>query len=82
MNTEKKKTLVQAFGRTIEEIRLSKNISQAELAERSDLHRTYISDLERGLKQPSLSTLVRLAKAFEIQTSDLIRLFEKKIEIN
>jgi transcriptional regulator with XRE-family HTH domain len=53
-------------------------ISQEELASRAGLHRTYISDIERGARNPSLKTLSRLADALELSTSDLIRLGETK----
>ena len=55
-------------------------ISQEELAHRAGLHRTYISDIERGARNPSLKTLSRLADALELSTSDLIRLGEAKSE--
>ena len=46
-------------------------ISQETLAERADLHRTYISDLERGQRNPSLKTILRLAHALEVSISTL-----------
>jgi len=49
-------------------------ISQEELADRAGLHRTYISDLERGARNPSLESIQRLAKALEVS---LPVLFEK-----
>lgn len=51
-------------------------ISQEELAERSGLHRTYISDIERGARNPTLKTLSRLAVALEMSASQLILLAE------
>lgn len=72
MTTGEKKKLQQAFGKTIEKLRLERNMSQAELAELGEFNRTYISDLERGLKQPSLSTIVRLSRALKIHLSDLM----------
>lgn len=81
MNAGNKTKLLRAFGKVIEELRLERNISQAELAERGDFQRTYISDLERGVKQPSLSTIVRLSNAFNIKPSELVRQLEDLIEI-
>jgi len=75
MTTGEKKKLQQAFGKTIERLRLEKNMSQAELAEEGEFNRTYISDLERGLKQPSLSTIVRLSKALKIRLATLMEEF-------
>lgn len=46
-------------------------ISQEKLAERADLHRTYVSDVERGARNISLESIVRLAEALEVSTSTL-----------
>lgn len=51
-------------------------ISQEELAQRAGLHRTYISDIERGARNPTLKTLSRLAVALELSASKLIRMAE------
>ncbi|MBX9687919.1 MAG: helix-turn-helix transcriptional regulator [Candidatus Obscuribacterales bacterium] len=51
-------------------------ISQEELAQRAGLHRTYISDIERGARNPTLKTLSRLAVALEISASKLLRMAE------
>ncbi len=47
--------------------------SQEELAFRASIHRTYISQIERGLKSPSLSVIVRLAQALNISPAELVR---------
>lgn len=49
------------------------DISQEELAYRSRLHRSYITDLERGVRNPSLTTISRLADALRISLADLFR---------
>lgn len=54
------------FAETLREARESAGISQEQLAERAGLHRTYISQLERGLKSPSLDVIVSLAKGLRI----------------
>lgn len=45
------------------ELRLSKGYSQEELADRMGVDRTYVSDLERQLRNPSLKTVAKLAGA-------------------
>lgn len=72
--------LVQLFGSILREIRTKNKISQEKLAEYCDLDRTYISLLERGLRQPTLTTIFRLAEALEISPSELISLTESRIK--
>jgi transcriptional regulator with XRE-family HTH domain len=48
-------------------------MTQEELAERCGLHRTYIGHLERGEVNPTVSNLLRLSTALEIDAGDLIR---------
>jgi CheY-like chemotaxis protein len=46
-------------------------ISQEELAERAGLHRTYVSDVERGARNPSIASIEKLARALELSVSAL-----------
>jgi transcriptional regulator with XRE-family HTH domain len=48
-------------------------ISQEELAERSGFHPTYVSSVERGERNVSLMTILRIAKALEMDPSRLVR---------
>ncbi|MCU7907156.1 MAG: helix-turn-helix domain-containing protein [Candidatus Thiodiazotropha sp. (ex Epidulcina cf. delphinae)] len=52
----------EAFGDVLRELRNKKNISQETLALESELDRTFISLMERGLRQPSLTTILLLAE--------------------
>jgi transcriptional regulator with XRE-family HTH domain len=61
------------FGTVIRRHRQILRISQEELADRCDLHRTYISQIERGLKSVSLKVLTRLAKALKVRPYLLVR---------
>lgn len=54
------------FAESLRTARKKAKISQEELAERAGLHRTYISQLERGLKSPSLDVIVALAKGLRV----------------
>jgi transcriptional regulator with XRE-family HTH domain len=56
---------------TIKRERASLGISQGELAERSGLHRTYVSDLERGTRNPSIESLAKIAEALRISVAKL-----------
>jgi CheY-like chemotaxis protein/DNA-binding XRE family transcriptional regulator len=64
------------FGATVRGWRNHLGISQEKLAERADLHRTYISDVERGARNVSLESIERLARALEISVSALFPLPE------
>jgi len=61
------------FGKAVRYRRNELEISQEELAERADLHRTYISDLERGRRNISLENIEKLAKALNLSISELIQ---------
>ena len=60
------------FGATLRELRSERGLSQEELARRSDLHRTFVSQIERGLKSPSLGSLSKLAHALDISLVELV----------
>ena len=64
--------LRQAFARVLREARTAQGLSQEDLAIRTGFHRTYISQLERGIKSPTLDTLVRLGEVLQIRASDLV----------
>ncbi|WP_081836889.1 helix-turn-helix domain-containing protein [Thiomicrospira sp. S5] len=66
-------TLIDAFAHTLKQIRMEKNVSQQKLALDANLDRTYISLLERGLRQPTITTLFQLAEALEIPVEELIQ---------
>lgn len=71
-----------AFGVVTRNLRKSLNLSQEELADLCDLDRTYISLLERGLRQPSLSTIFVIAKSLSTKPSNLINLVEEAVNEN
>lgn len=54
------------FGERLREIRTNSGISQEKLAEEADLHRTYVSSVERGERNISLENIERLAAALHI----------------
>jgi transcriptional regulator with XRE-family HTH domain len=54
-------------------------LSQERLALESGYHRTYISFLERGLKNPSLKTIFKLAQALEVSPSEIIQRVESRL---
>jgi len=59
------------FGLTLRRLRKSLGYSQETLAEKADLHRTYVSDIERGQRNVSLQNIERLAQALNLSVADL-----------
>ena len=66
------------FGETLREFRQKAGLSQEKLAMECNLDRTYISMLERGLRQPSLTSLFDIAESLSIKPSKLIAKVESK----
>ena len=66
-------TVEQAFGQVIRRYRVALGISQEELGFRSGLHRTFVSQLERGVKSPSLRTQLAIARALKTHAAGLVR---------
>jgi len=64
------------LGEELRKARLKAGLSQESLADKSGLHRTYISLLERNKKSPTLETLFHICKALGISAAGLI----KKVE--
>ena len=64
--------LNQHFGLAVRELREAFRWSQEQLAERADLNRSFIGEIERGLATPSLITVAKLADALQMPTSSLI----------
>jgi transcriptional regulator with XRE-family HTH domain len=65
------------FGQVLREQRISKELSQEELALAADVDRTFVSQMERGIRQPTITTLMKLAGALGIQPSTLVIRMEK-----
>ena len=61
----------KSFGQRVRTIRKKNGLSQEELADRSKLHRNYISDVERGRRNLSLDALLKLSAGLGIQLRDL-----------
>ena len=67
---------VGSFGAAVRALRLEKRLSQEELGFEADLDRTYISGIERGVRNPTLTTVWRLAKALGVAPSRLMKAAE------
>lgn len=63
--------LLLKFGESLRRHREMAGHSQEKLAELAELDRTYISDIERGNRNPGIKNVARIAKALDITTADL-----------
>ena len=66
-------TIQRAFGVVLRRVRKEAKLSQEDLALESGLDRTFISLLERGLRQPTLTSLFALAKSLQLEPHVLVR---------
>ncbi|MAF65383.1 MAG: hypothetical protein CMJ84_06970 [Planctomycetes bacterium] len=69
--------LQNAFGAAVRARRREIGLSQEDLGFEAELHRTYVSQIERGLKSPSLAKIEQLARGLKVKPSDLVRAAEK-----
>ncbi len=71
---------VIAFGLTLRHLREQVGLSQEALAERADLNRSYVGELERGKAIPSLLTLKKLARALNLTLTSLMSHTEQRLQ--
>ena len=64
---------LKAFGLNVRRIRETLGISQEELANRANLHRTYIGGIERGERNLGLINIVKLTRALGVKVSELLQ---------
>lgn len=69
-----------AFGKVLRKLRIKAGLTQEQLGFSADLRRTYVSILELGQQQPSLTTIFKIANALNIPASKLIDLVECEIK--
>lgn len=63
----------EALGANLKRLRSLKGWSQEQYAFEAGIHRTYVSDIERGARNPTIEILVKLAKPLGVEPADLIR---------
>lgn len=71
--------IAKAFGQTLRNLRRDADLTQEKLALAADLQRNYVSELELGLKQPSVHTLFKLAKALDISPGQFAHSIESEL---
>ena len=78
MTQNKATDIGKAFGRVLRQYRSQKGISQEELAFQADVDRTFISRLERGIRQPTITTLINIGLALGVPAASLVQEAEKE----
>lgn len=71
-STDQPDPLLVALGQRIRSLRRATGRSQEDLAHVAEVHRTYWSDLERGTRNPTVTTLARVAKALGVSLPELL----------
>lgn len=71
---------VIAFGRTLRKVRVGAKITQEKLALTAGIERNYVSLIERGINQPTIRVLFKLAFALGVAPSELILKTEREID--
>ena len=67
----KRDTVLAALGQNVRQRREARELTQEKLAEKAGLDPTYISGIERGLRNPGIKNVARLAKALGLTTARL-----------
>lgn len=66
----------------LKRLRLDKGLSQEQLAFEANIHRTYISDVERAARNPTVTVLERLASALQVRECELLaEISEEKLRL-
>jgi transcriptional regulator with XRE-family HTH domain len=66
-----------AFGEAVKSLRKEKGLTQQQVSEAMDAPATYLSDIERGIRNPSWSTILALAEAMKVKPSEIAARAEK-----
>lgn len=71
-------TLKSALSANIKRIRNERGLSQEKLALKAEVDRSYMSELERCLANPSIEALLRIGNALDVSPSELLQIVKKK----
>lgn len=63
---------LRKFGLNVARIRETGGLSQDKLAEKADIDRTYLSGIERGVRNPGIKVVIRLSKALDVGVENLL----------
>ena len=68
----------EAFGKVLRALRVERGLSQEALALEAGVQRNYVSLIERGVNQPTITIIFKLATALEMNPSQVVELVEKE----
>jgi len=68
----------EAFGKVLRALRVERGLSQEALALEAGIQRNYVSLIERGVNQPTITIIFKLATALEMNPSQVVELVEKE----
>ena len=72
---------VLAFGKVLRILRRDAGLTQEELSFRADIERNYVSLIERGINQPTIRVIFKLATALNTKPSTIFVMVEREVEI-
>ena len=72
-----KEKFLKKFGQRLAEVRKQKGLTQEQLAEATNLHRTYIGFIEQGKRNPVIWNIYKISKALNISSKELFLPFDK-----
>ena len=65
--------LRERVGLNVQRLRQNAGLSQEECAHRAKVHQTYLSGVERGIRNPTVMVLAKIAKALGVEVEDLVK---------
>lgn len=72
--------VITSFGQVIRTLRKARGLTQEQLGFEADIQRIYVSKLELGQQQPSLTTIFKLANGLQCSATELIKQTENELE--
>lgn len=69
----KRDRILVVFGQNVSRLRNEAGFSQDQLAEKAELDRTYLSGIERGVRNPGVKVVIRIARALKVSVDALCK---------
>lgn len=69
------------IGEVIHRYRMQSGLSQDQLVDKIDMSKAFLSEIERGIKMPSVETLFRISKALGVNASEIVVEIEKELKL-